>query len=386
MKFLHTADLHLGKKIYELPLIEDQKHMLNQLFDIACEEKVDALLIAGDIYDRAVPPGEAVALLNEFLTRLSKQKIPVLMISGNHDSPERIAFVQDILDKQGIHIAGDYRQPLKEVVLSDSHGKVHFVCMPFVKPAVTGNDTNARAVEEMLSQTPLLPDLRHRYVLMTHYFVVGENGEEPQLSDGETDVNVGGLDSVPGDFFADFAYVALGHIHRAQQVGKGNIYYSGSPMKYSFSEAGTDKSVNIVELGEAGEVEVKKRKITPLHEMRCVKGRLQDLMSEEVLQLLQQEEKNRNAKEDYLQVTLTDNRELIDPIGTLRSAYPNVLQLLFEKNTVKEGQAYESKIHSRRKSTPELFGEFYEMLKGEPMDDIRRMVVEEVAGEAENET
>ncbi len=386
MKFLHTGDLHLGKRIFELSLIEDQRYMLEEIYSIAWEEKVDAVVIAGDIYDRAVPSGEAVSLLNEFLTRMSRQKIPVIMISGNHDSPERIAFAQEILDGQGLYIAGDYRQPLKEVVLSDEYGEVHFICMPFVKPAVTGNDTNARAVEQMLSQTPMLLDLRSRYVLVTHYFVVGENGAEPELSDAETDVNVGGLDGVSADFFAGFSYVALGHIHRAQKVGAGNVYYSGSPQKYSFGEAEGTKTVNIVELGEAGKVEVRKRSLTPLHEMRCIRGRMEDLMSREVLELLQKEEGGRDAREDYLQVTLTDTEELIDPIGTLRSVYPNVLQLLFDKNTVSEGQAYETRIQSVKKSIPELFGEFYEMLKGESMDDIRRQVVEEVAREADYET
>ncbi len=399
MKFLHTADLHIGKKLFEMSLMEDQKYILSQIFDIACREQVDAVLIAGDVYDRAVPSTESVTLLDDFLTRLIETKIPVLMISGNHDSPERVAFADAILEKQGLHIAGNYQVPLKTVTLEDEQGPVTFVCMPFVKPAVTGGTTSAQAVEQMLAATPMTLNLRQRYVLVTHYFVTGEQGEMPELSDSETDVNVGGLDNVPADFFRNFCYVALGHIHKPQQVGKGRnetdcdkvkygedkergkhgrmqnskIYYSGSPLKYSFSEANGEKSVNIVELGEPGAVSVRREVLKPLRDMRCIKGRLADLMSPEVIAQVGE------GNEDYIQATLTDTEELIDPIGTLRSVYPNVLQILLEKKQLTEGQEYESRMQGKRKSTVELFGEFYEMLKGEPMDEKRRAVVEDAA-------
>lgn len=377
MKFLHTADLHIGKKIFELSLIEDQKYILSQIYDIACKEQVDVVLIAGDVYDRAVPSTEAVELLDLFLTRLQAAGIPVIMISGNHDSPERVSFADAILEKQGLYIAGSYQEPLKTVTLEDAFGPVTFVCMPFVKPAVTGGTTSAEAVENMLSKLPMTLSLNQRYVLLTHYFVTGENGETPELSDSETDVNVGGLDSVPANCFANFCYVALGHIHKPQHIGAGQVYYSGSPLKYSFSEARGDKSVNIVELGERGKVEVRRKELKPLREMRCIKGKLADLMSAEVI------EKAESDREDYIQATLTDTEELIDPIGTLRSVYPNVLQIILEKNLTAEGlnSEYESKIQTVKKSTTELFEEFYEMLKGEPMDAKRRAVIEEVAAE-----
>ena len=283
MKLLHTADLHIGKKIFELSLIEDQKYILNQIYDIACREQVDAVLIAGDVYDRAVPSTEAVELLDDFLTRFQMAEIPVIMISGNHDSPERVSFANAILEKQGLYIAGSYQEPLKTVVLEDAYGPVHFVCMPFVKPAVVGGTSSAEAVEMMLSKLPMTLSMNQRYVLLTHYFVTGENGESPELSDSETDVNVGGLDSVPASYFSNFCYVALGHIHKPQHIGKSEVYYSGSPLKYSFSEARGDKSVNIVELGERGQVNVRREKLTPLREMRCIKGKLAELMSPEVV-------------------------------------------------------------------------------------------------------
>lgn len=326
---------------------------------------------------------------------LQEKGILVIMISGNHDSPERVAFVDSILDKQGLYIAGNYKEPLKTVVLEDEYGPVHFVCMPFVKPAVTGSSTNAEAVEHMLSMLPMTLSMRQRYVLLTHYFVMGEQGELPELSDSETDVNVGGLDSVSVSLFQNFCYVALGHIHKPQQIGKlphanipkhihaigeihkPQLYYSGSPLKYSFSEARGEKSVNIVELNETGVEKVTRYPLKPLREMRCIKGRLEDLMRQDVIA------ENADCLEDYIQVTLTDEEELIDPIGTLRSVYPNVLQLLLEKHMVGEERGYESSIGFEKKSTAELFGEFYEMLKGEPLDERRKQVVWEAAEEAE---
>ncbi|MBE5883698.1 MAG: exonuclease SbcCD subunit D [Lachnospiraceae bacterium] len=381
MKFLHTADLHIGKKIFELSLIEDQKYILSQIYDIARREAVDAVIIAGDVYDRAVPSTEAVELLDEFLTRLQEAHIPVIMISGNHDSPERVSFADAILEKQGIYISGCYQEPLKTVTLEDEHGPVHFVCMPFVKPAVVEATSSAEAVEHMLSHFPMTLSLNQRYVLVTHYFVTGENGQSPELSDSETDVNVGGLDNVPADYFANFCYVALGHIHKPQHIGNGQVYYSGSPLKYSFSEAQGEKSVNIVELGERGTVSVRREILKPLREMRCIKGRLSDLMSGEVIAQIGE------GCQDYMQATLTDTEELIDPIGTLRSVYPNVLHIMLEKN-MPAGEAdeeYESKLTAAPKSTTELFAAFYEIVKGESLDEKRRQVVEEIVAEVKAE-
>lgn len=398
MKFLHTADLHIGKKLFEMSLIEDQKYILGQIADIAVARQVDAVVIAGDVYDRAVPSTDAVTLLDNFLTGLQEQGIPVIMISGNHDSPERVSFADAILEKQGLYIAGNFQQPLKTVVLEDEHGPVHFVCMPFVKTSVVAEAArlgidelaettaqmrdSAAAVEHMLAAQPMTLSLRQRYVLVTHYFVTGVYGENPELSDSETDVNVGGLDSVPASYFQNFSYVALGHIHKPQNVNSGSercrVSYSGSPLKYSFSEALGEKSVNVVELDESGVASVEKCPLKPLREMRCLKGRLEDLMNPAVL------EENKEIREDYLQITLTDTEELIDPIGTLRSVYPNVLQLILEKNKAGEDGEYYSSVNLERKSTAELFGEFYEMLKGEPLDECRRAVVAEVAEAVDN--
>lgn len=400
MKFLHTADLHIGRKIFEQSLIEDQKYILDRITEIAFAEQVDAVVIAGDIYDRSIPSTEAVTLLDDFLTKLVKDGIPVIAVSGNHDSAERVAFADKLLEGQGLFLAGGYQEPLRTVTLEDEYGPVTFVCLPFVKPAEAGAASSTEAVEGILSRLPMTLDLRRRYVLVTHFFVTGESGENPELSDSENDSQVGGLDAVPAGLFRNFSYVALGHIHKPQHMGMGKVYYAGSPLKYSFSEAKYEKSVNIVELGIAGSgaedfaveetlqagerlqgrdvsrlgnLTVRRIPLTPRRDMRCIKGSLAELISPQVVAECGQ------GREDYLQVTLTDTEELIDPMGTLRSVYPNVLQIIMEKNLQADEGDYESRLVGQRKGTAELFGEFYELLKGEPMDEKRREIVEAVA-------
>lgn len=374
MRFLHTADLHIGKRIFETSMLEDQKYILDRILEIARREAVDAVLIAGDVYDRAVPNTEAVALLDEFLTAFSEDGIPVIMISGNHDSPERVAFADRILEKQGLYIAGSCREGLKCVELQDAWGPVTFVCMPFVKPAGLGASDSAGAVERLLAELEMPAG---RKVLLTHFFVTGEHGETPELSDSETGVSVGGLDNVPASLFDGFDYVALGHIHKPQRVGEGNIYYAGAPLKYSFSEARGEKSVRLVELGPEGVTAVKKCALKPLHDLRCIRGALEALMSREAAECPDV------SREDYIQAVLTDREELIDPIGSLRSVYPNVLQIVLDKNREQDGGVYGSRLAGERKGIVEQFGDFYEMLKVEPLDEKRRSVVEECAREAE---
>lgn len=379
MKFLHTADLHIGKKIYEQSLISDQKFILEEILEIALKEQVDAVVIAGDVYDRAIPPTEAVALLDDFLTRLHRKGIPMIAVSGNHDSPERLSFGDRILEGQGLYISGVLQEPLRTVLLQDQYGPVHFVLLPFVRPAAVGAGSSAEAVEAILSRQPRSLSLNERYVLVTHFFVVGDNGECPELSDSETDTHVGGLDGVPASLFQSFDYVALGHIHKPQRMGGGNAYYAGSPLKYSFSEAGVDKSVNIVELGTPGTaVQVRRVPLVPRHDMRCIKGSLREMMGPEAL------EANKKGIEDYLQVILTDQEELIDPIGTLRSVYPNVLSLLLEKNLQVADEAYETRLTGNRKTAEKLFEEFYQLLREEPLEGRRLEIVKEVAAACED--
>lgn len=412
MKFLHTGDLHIGKKLFEASVLEDQAHILNQIHEIALAEQVQAAVLAGDLYDRSVPPAEAVTLLDDFLTRLVQAGIPVIAVSGNHDSPERISFGEKILEKQGLYLAGVYEGSLRRVEISDGETKVCFVCLPFVRPAQVEETTSAGAVARILYKEGLLADdisgqeqdkdtaqkqekaaaqentaegpmtgsegmdvceVPMRQVLVTHYFVTGENGQAPQLADSETSVDVGGIDNIPADVFKAFDYVALGHIHRCQQVGEGPIWYAGAPMKYSFSETRDTKSVNIVELRGQDPVTVTRRYLTPIREMRCIKGQLRDLIRPETVGA------EGVSSEDYIQATLTDREELIDPIGVLRSVYPNVMQILSQRYEEAGRDNYVSRLQGRRREPQELFGDFYEMLTGEKLSESQRELARDVA-------
>ena len=316
-------------------------------------------------------------LFNDFLTNMVKEKIPVFMISGNHDSPERIGFASEILEEQGIHIAGIYKEELKKIKVTDNYGEITFVLMPFVRPTAVGAKSSKEAAEKMLAEESGKGEgkgKKDRRVLVTHYFVTN-HGREPELSDGETTIHVGGLDNVEAALFDGFDYVALGHIHKPQRIGEGEIYYAGSPLAYSFSEAGQEKTVNLVELGEKGKVSVRRIPLKPLHEMRKIKGRLQELIQPEIVAAAE--------AEDYIRAELTDEEELIDPIGALRSVYPNVMQIILTKNEKKENQDYTSRLEAEKKSISLLFKDFYKMIRGEEPDRERMEVVEEAAREAE---
>lgn len=373
MRFLHTGDLHIGKVVNDFSMIQDQRYILQQITDIAKREKADGLIIAGDIYDRAIPPAEAVLLFNDFLTDMVREEIPVLMVSGNHDSPERVGFAGEILKGQGVYIAGMYEQELMKVTLDDKHGKVTFVLMPFVKPAAVGAGSSSEAVEKMLKDVEKSGE---RNVLVTHYFVT-DNGREPELSDGETTINVGGLDNVEASLFDGFNYTALGHIHRPQKIGKGEVYYGGAPLAYSFSETGQVKYVNIVDLDKEGKAVVRQEALKPLHEMRRIKGRLEELMRPEIVAAAD--------CNDYIQAEITNEEELIDPIGTLRTVYPNIMQIVLAKNEQRMEPEYISRLEEKRKSIPELFKSFYELVREECPDEERMKVIREAAAEAETE-
>lgn len=403
MKFLHTSDLHIGKIVNEFSMLEDQKYILDQIWNIAVDNKVDAVVIAGDVYDRSIPPTEAVLLLDQFLTKLLHAGIKVLMISGNHDSAERVAFADRILEHQGLFIAGagtkegqgtsaqehkgaggastegdiSYFDYTKSVVFEDEFGRVEFTLLPFLKPAVVGAKVACEAVERVLSAVPTTMDLATRRVLVTHFFVTGEDGTEPELSDSETTVQVGGLDNVPSSLFGMYDYVALGHIHKPQKIGKNHVYYAGSPLKYSFSEARGQKSVNLVTLQEKGAVQIEKVVLKPLKEMRILEGSLESLLAQGLSE--------KSGEKDYIQAILTDEVELMDPMSSLRSVYPNTMQIVLKKHLKEKEETFSLGLTVANQSTEQLFHSFYEMLKGEPMDEVRAQIVHQVALEAEGE-
>lgn len=357
MRFLHISDLHIGKVVNDFSMLEEQKLILDQLVSLAAENKVDALVIAGDIYDRAIPPGEAVSLFDQFLTKLSDQEIQIIMISGNHDSPERISFGEHLLCARGVHIAGVWNRQAKRVLLGDTE----FVLLPFFKPVreeeTDSNSAVARALERYWQQEQE-ESLEKQRVLITHFFVT-DQGKEPALSESETTIHVGGLDNVEASLFDGFDYVALGHIHRCQQIGERPVWYSGSTLKYSFGECGQEKCALLVNL-EEHRAEVTRLPLHPAKEFRIIRGSLEELLRQG------QEDERRS---DYLQAVLTDRGELIDPMGTLRSVYPNMMQILRAGEWEQEQRAEQKadRMLARRKDPVALFEAFYEEVTGETL-------------------
>lgn len=374
MRFLHISDLHIGKVVNDFSMLEEQKLILDQLVSLAAENKVDALVIAGDIYDRAIPPGEAVSLFDQFLTKLSDQEIQIIMISGNHDSPERISFGEHLLCARGVHIAGVWNRQAKRVLLGDTE----FVLLPFFKPVreeeTDSNSAVVRALERYWQQEQE-ESLEKQRVLITHFFVT-DQGKEPALSESETTIHVGGLDNVEASLFDGFDYVALGHIHRCQQIGERPVWYSGSTLKYSFGECGQEKCALLVNL-EEHRAEVTRLPLHPAKEFRIIRGSLEELLRQG------QEDERRS---DYLQAVLTDRGELIDPMGTLRSVYPNMMQILRAGEWEQEQRAEQKadRMLARRKDPVALFEAFYEEVTGETLLAEGKKAVTDIIRELED--
>lgn len=374
MRFLHISDLHIGKVVNDFSMLEEQKLILDQLVSLAAENKVDALVIAGDIYDRAIPPGEAVSLFDQFLTKLSDQEIQIIMISGNHDSPERISFGEHLLCARGVHIAGVWNRQAKRVLLGDTE----FVLLPFFKPVreeeTDSNSAVVRALERYWQQEQE-ESLEKQRVLITHFFVT-DQGKEPALSESETTIHVGGLDNVEASLFDGFDYVALGHIHRCQQIGERPVWYSGSTLKYSFGECGQEKCALLVNL-EEHRAEVTRLPLHPAKEFRIIRGSLEELLRQG------QEDERRS---DYLQAVLTDRGELIDPMGTLRSVYPNMMQILRAGEWEQEQRAEQKadRMLARRKDPVALFEAFYEEVTEETLLAEGKKAVTDIIRELED--
>lgn len=381
MKFLHIADLHIGKIVNDFSMLEDQRFILEQLIGMAKANRADAVVIAGDIYDRSIPPGEAVVLFDSFLTELSDAGIRVIMISGNHDSPERISFGESLLSKQGVHIAGALKDIPVKVRVKEKDNETEFVLLPFVKPAQVGAKTSQEAVERLLArywQEENLETEKNR-VLVTHFFVT-DAGREPELSDGESTIHVGGLDNVDAAVFQGFDYVALGHIHKPQQIGLHPIWYAGSPLKYSFGECGQVKAALLVTLDAEGQKEVKQLTLRPLREMRKIKGSLKELLEAGL--------ETDGRQQDYIQAILTDKGELIDPIGTLRSVYPNVMQIVREDTCLSGNgteQSGQNRMLAEKRDALALFEAFYKTVREDTLSEDGREMVVDVIKELEEQ-
>ena len=359
MKLIHLSDIHLGKGVNEFSMLEDQAHILKKILAVVDEEKPNGVLIAGDVYDKSVPSTEAVQLFDDFLVRLAERKLPVFIISGNHDSPERLSFANRLIDAVGIHLAPVYNGVVEPITLSDEYGPVNVYMLPFIKPAhVRGffPDTEITSYSDAVAAAigRMNIDKTQRNVLITHQFVTGA-----QRSDSE-ELSVGGTDNIGAEVFCDFDYVALGHIHGPQNMDSGRIRYCGSPLKYSFSEAAQQKSVTVAELKEKGTLEIHTVPLIPRRDMVELKGSYQQLT-------LRKFYENTTYQEDYTHITLTDEEDIPDAVAKLRTVYHNLMKLDYDNTRTRHSAAISGAENVETRSPIDLFAEFYELQNGLPM-------------------
>lgn len=377
MKFIHISDIHLGKRVNEFSMLDEQEAILGQILGIIDEEAPDGVLIAGDIYDKPVPPAEAVGLFDGFLARLCERRLRVFIISGNHDSPERIAFGSRIMDGAGIHLSPVYNGKVEPISMEDAFGRVNVYMLPFVKPThvrrffgdadiVSYTDAVRTAIEAMNINA------EERNILVTHQFVTGAS-----LCESE-EISVGGADNVDASVFDGFDYVALGHIHGAQNCGSERVRYCGTPLKYSFSEAKHKKSLTVVEIGEKGNLSVRARELIPIHGMSEIRGAFSELTDPAYFG-------NSAFLEDYLHITLTDEEDIPDAVGRLRLIYKNLMRLDYDNRRTRSESSVDADESIETKTAYELFAEFFEIQNGAPMSDGQSEYVRELIEKIEEE-
>lgn len=429
MKLLHISDLHIGKRVNEFSMVEDQKYILDKIIQIAEQERADGVIIAGDIYDKSVPSAEAVQIFDRFLTGFAQLGIKVFAVSGNHDSAERIAFGAQLMKGRGVYLSPVYDGKIEKITLSDEYGELNIYLLPFIKPAMVRHvldgeqkteenrpesiqaaakeeshpqssqktweeekrpESSQEAAEEnqpennqkawkegnrlesyqeavKLAVERMEVDGTKRNVLVAHQFVTGAGRCESE------EVVVGGLDNVDTEVFDAFDYVALGHIHSPQWVGRETVRYCGTPLKYSFSEAEQEKSVTMVELGEKGKITLRTIPLIPLHDMRKICGTYLEVTARTFYQDIN--------REDYVQVTLTDEEDVPDGLKKLRIIYPNLMRLVYDNNRTRQNRNLEAVQDMEQKSELDLFGEFYALQNNQPMsaeqtDFVRRLIDE----------
>lgn len=367
MKLLHLSDLHLGKRVNEFSMLEDQEYILEEILRVLDGEQPDAVLIAGDVYDKPVPPAEAVQLFDKFLTKLAAKNTQTFLISGNHDSSERLAFGARLMEGSGIHISPVYGGEVKPVELADEFGPVRVYLLPFVKPAAVRRffpereiGSYTEAVAAAVDAMDLDPAVRN--VLVTHQFVTGASRSESE------EISVGGSDNVDVSVFDGFDYVALGHIHGPQNIGSERVRYCGTPLKYSFSEVKHAKSVTIAELGKKGELTVRTVPLIPKRDLAEIRGTYMELTAKAFY-----EGKNR---EDYYHITLTDEEDIRDAVGRLRVIYPNLMKLDYDNLRTRLGGRVEAARQVEKKTPLELFAEFYRKQNNQDMSSEQASLVE----------
>lgn len=373
MKIMHLSDLHIGKKVNEYSMLQDQIYILKEILRIIDNEKVETVIIAGDVYDRSLPPNEALELFDEFLYQLSGRNVNVFVISGNHDSPERISYCGRMMTENKIFLSPVYDGNVKPITLNDDYGEVNFYLLPFVRPADIRRYFPDENIENYTDAVKVAidnmnVDFNERNILVTHQFVTGA-----ELSESE-DIIVGGTDNVSGEVFDGFDYVALGHIHREQTVGKDNIRYCGTPLKYSFSEAKHIKSVTILDFNDKGNIEYSKIPLTPFRDMREIRGTYYELT-------LKSSYESTNT-EDYLHITLTDEEDIPDAIGKLRSIYPNIMKLDYDNLRTRGSGTVDAIENIESKSPFELFADLFKQQNNQDMseeqEEIMRNLIDKI--------
>ncbi len=410
MKFLHISDLHIGKRVNEFSMIEDQKYILRQIKEIALEKQVDAVMIAGDIYDKPVPSAEAVQLFDQFLTELADCGKKVFAVSGNHDSAERIAFGAQLMSSREVYVSPVYDGTVKCVTCQDAYGELCIWLLPFIRPAAVRHawrnmaeeagmenvirnmqtdsetmmedvggtkqdltqeddvetvETYQDALQYVVTHMPV--DASKRNILVAHQFVTGASRCESEEN------SVGGLDQIEAGVFDVFDYVALGHIHSPQHIGRETLRYCGTPLKYSFSEAEQQKSVVVMEIKEKGDVLIEKVPLKPLRNLRKIRGTYMELMSKDFYE--------GTDTGDYLQITLTDEEDVPDGMAKLRTVYPNLMQLVYDNSRTRQSRQVEVTERVEQKSEMELFEEFYEIQNNQPMSEDQQNFVKNLLEE-----
>lgn len=364
---MHLADLHLGKRVNGFSMMEDQEYILNRILEIMEEEQPDGLLIAGDVYDKTIPPAEAVRRMDDFLTAVAEKHVPVFLISGNHDSAERVAFGHQLMQGSGIWISPVYDGTIRHHTLEDRWGEVNIYLIPFLRPSVVRSFFPDVEIEDYTDALrTIIEDLQvntsRRNVVLAHQFVTAA-GALPETCDSEQ-LSVGGLDRVDGSVFSPFDYTALGHLHGPQRVGSETIRYAGSPLKYSFSELHQKKSVTVAELRAKGETEIRQIPLQPRREMTELRGTFEEILEEA--------RKKGAPQTDYYHMILTDETDVVDALSRLREYYPNIMLLDYDNRRTRSQKEVEQLDRVDERTPGELFAALYEQQNGQEMDSDRK--------------
>lgn len=369
MKILHLSDLHFGKRLNNFSLLEDQAYINQQIFQLAQNQKIDAVIIAGDVFDKPIPSADAVQLFDEFLNFWAELNLPVFIISGNHDSAERLAFGLNIFSHNNIYISPVYNGEIKSITLKDDYGNINFYLLPFLKPSMVrpffpDEEIKSHTQALNIALKNLLLNKNERNILIAHQFVTGAI-----LSDSE-ELNVGGLDNIDAHIFNDFDYVALGHIHKPQTILRDTIRYCGSLLKYSFSETNQQKSITIIDFPTKEKITINTYPLKPLHDMRIIKGKYAELTN-------RQNYINTDTN-DYISAILTDEEDIPDAINRLRSIYPNIMQLCYDNTRTKTNQTIEITNTNFTKTPLELFNEFYKLQNNQSLNEAQTQIIQDL--------